>query len=75
MLPPPLPKVCPFCGVPTDVPHESQAGCIEALHAEIARVRAILKYVKDPQSRPGAPTARSSRGGVGLESDEDAELT
>ena len=31
---------CPFCGVATDVPHETQEGCIQALHAEIARMRA-----------------------------------
>lgn len=38
--------VCPFCGVMTDVPHETQEGCIEALQAEIARMRALLSYVK-----------------------------
>jgi len=36
---------CPFCGVNTDVPHETQEGCIQALHAEIARVRAVLGHV------------------------------
>jgi hypothetical protein len=38
--------VCPFCGVTTDVPHETQEGCIAALHAEIARMRELLSYVK-----------------------------
>ena len=33
---------CPFCGVATDVPHETQEGCIAALHVEIGRVRGIL---------------------------------
>ena len=33
---------CPFCGVASDVPHHTQEGCIEALHAEIARMREIL---------------------------------
>jgi hypothetical protein len=33
---------CPFCGVVTDMPHDTQEACIEALQAEIARVRGIL---------------------------------
>ena len=33
---------CPFCGVLTDVPHETQGACITALHAEIGRVRRLL---------------------------------
>jgi hypothetical protein len=46
-----LPKVpavnpCPFCGVMADVPHESQAGCIAALHTEIGRTREILATLK-----------------------------
>ena len=40
---------CPFCGVPTDVPHETQALCIAALHGEIALMRAMVRRVKDPQ--------------------------
>lgn len=40
---------CPFCGVVTDVPHETQEGCIEALHKEIARVREVLELVRDPR--------------------------
>ena len=36
---------CPFCGVTTDVPHETQEACIEALQAEIARVRSVLSHV------------------------------
>ena len=32
----------------SDVPHESQEGCIEALQAEIAKMRDILQYVKGP---------------------------
>jgi hypothetical protein len=47
-------KVCPFCGMATDVPHESQEGCIEALQAEIARVRGVLQYVKGPGLEPPA---------------------
>jgi hypothetical protein len=37
---------CPFCGVATDVPHETQELCIAAMHAEIARVKGILQHVK-----------------------------
>src|SRR4051794_34856654 len=40
---------CPFCGVPTDVPHETQQLCIAALHGEIALMRAMVRRVKDPQ--------------------------
>jgi hypothetical protein len=32
--------------VVTDVPHESQEGCIAALHEEIGRVRDILATVR-----------------------------
>jgi hypothetical protein len=47
-----LPKVpsalrfCPFCGVATDVPHETQAGCIAALHTEIGRTRDLLATLR-----------------------------
>jgi hypothetical protein len=37
---------CPFCGLGTDVPHETQEGCIEALHVEIARMRGILDHLR-----------------------------
>ena len=39
-------KVCPFCGIATDVPHETQEGCIAALHGEIARMRQVLDSVR-----------------------------
>jgi hypothetical protein len=38
--------VCPFCGVVTETPHETQEGCIEALNAEIAKMRAVLNQVR-----------------------------
>lgn len=47
-----IPKVpspvrsCPFCGVATEVPHESQQGCIAALQSEIGRMRGILSTLK-----------------------------
>lgn len=46
------PGTCPFCGVATDVPHETQEGCIEALQAEINRVREILQHVRIPSDAP-----------------------
>jgi len=48
-------SICPFCGVVTQTPHETQAGCIEALNAEIARMRAVLDQVHStavPGPRP-----------------------
>ena len=46
-----LPKVpranpCPFCGVVSAVPHETQEGCIAALHTEIAQMRGLLANLK-----------------------------
>jgi hypothetical protein len=43
-------NACPFCGVVTDVPHETQQGCIDALRAEIDRTREVLESVKQTQS-------------------------
>lgn len=37
---------CPFCGLATGVPHETQQGCIDALQAEIARVREVLEIIQ-----------------------------
>lgn len=45
-------STCPFCGVVTETPHESQEGCIEALHAEIARMREVLSHVHSVQVPP-----------------------
>lgn len=42
----PLPRPCPFCGVIDGVPHETQEGCIAALHNEIGRMRGILETLK-----------------------------
>lgn len=41
-------KVCRFCGLSTDVPHETQQACIGALHAEIARMKELLEHIKLP---------------------------
>jgi len=40
--------ICPFCGVVSDVRHETQQACIEALQTEIARTRRVLKLVTEP---------------------------
>jgi len=53
--------VCPFCGLATDAPHETQAACIQALQAEITRVRQIVHQTREeedddaeePAARPG----------------------
>jgi hypothetical protein len=50
----PVMGICPFCGVSTEVPHDTQEGCIEALNAEIARMRAILDQVRSVEV-PGPP--------------------
>jgi hypothetical protein len=52
---------CPFCGIVTDAPHETQQSCIEALHAEIDQVREILQQAR-PETLP-------------RETDEDVSLT
>ncbi|MEN3338415.1 MAG: hypothetical protein V7647_2091 [Acidobacteriota bacterium] len=41
---------CPFCGVPTAVPHETQELCIAALQGEVALMRAMVRRVKEPRS-------------------------
>ena len=45
---------CPFCGLVIDMPHDTQEACIEALQAEIARVRGILDN-SIPLSAPVPP--------------------
>jgi hypothetical protein len=39
---------CPFCGVASGAPHETQERCISALHGEIARMREMVSRVKGP---------------------------
>ena len=51
---------CPFCGVASPAPHESQVQCIEALQAEIARVRDVLSHVHSvavPAPQEDTPTS------------------
>lgn len=40
--------ICPFCGIVTEAPHETQQACIEALQTEIDRTRKILENVTEP---------------------------
>lgn len=47
-------RVCPFCGLLSGVPHESQEGCIAALHTEIGRMRGILATLR-PAGAPDSP--------------------
>jgi hypothetical protein len=47
--------VCPFCGLATESPHETQAACIEALHAEISRVREFVDRRKEEDEYPAGP--------------------
>jgi coproporphyrinogen III oxidase-like Fe-S oxidoreductase len=56
-------RACPFCGVATDVPHETQEGCIEALHDEIARMRGILDRLR-PLGRLASPLDHPDDSGV-----------
>jgi hypothetical protein len=57
---------CPYCGVSTDVAHETQEACIEALRAEISRVREVLTHVRSavvpgPVERPDDEEADPAR--------------
>lgn len=42
---------CPFCGMSARLPHETQAACIAALHAEIGRTKDILAALKPAGTR------------------------
>jgi hypothetical protein len=55
------PAACPFCGMATDVPHNTQEGCIEALHQEITRTREILEHARILEPKlMAAPAERDS---------------
>ena len=55
--------MCPFCGVISEIPHETQQACIEALQSEIKRTREVLDNVTEPL--PAASIAQ----------DQDPQLT
>jgi hypothetical protein len=44
--------VCPFCGLATESAHETQGACVEALQAEVSRVREIVEKVEKLDSWP-----------------------
>lgn len=48
--------VCPFCGVVSESPHDTQEACIRALQHEIERTRQILTQVDE-----SARLARTAR--------------
>ena len=48
-------SICPFCGVATVIPHETQEGCIEDLNVEIAKMRAVLEHVRSAAVPGPAP--------------------
>lgn len=52
--------LCPFCGLATNSPHETQAACIEALHAEISRVRDIVGKRKEGDADKSPESGASS---------------
>jgi hypothetical protein len=53
-------SVCPFCGLAAETPHETQEACIEALQAEISRVREIVQKLKEPEEPSARPALRIS---------------
>jgi hypothetical protein len=57
-----VPKVCPYCGVASDVPHETQEGCIEALQVEIARMRNVLDHIRPIGSPTKSPDGSDESG-------------
>lgn len=57
--------VCPFCGLATESPHETQAACVEALQEEVTRVRKIVEQVErlkdeEPATRPSVPATSAT---------------
>jgi hypothetical protein len=54
---------CPFCGVGTDLPHETQEACIAALHAEVVRMRQVVDRLNraPSETHPGAPPEPDDR--------------
>ena len=51
----PMTTPCPFCGVPSHLPHETQEACIAALHQEIARMREVVERVRSLPGHPPPP--------------------
>jgi hypothetical protein len=55
---------CPFCGVGTDLPHETQEACIAALHAEVMRMRQVVSRLNGVPSGSDSETPADSPGPV-----------
>jgi len=54
--------VCPFCGVVSESPHDSQEACIQALQSEIDRTRRVLiQFGEVPTPGGVQPSAKSDR--------------
>jgi hypothetical protein len=51
---------CPFCGVGTDLPHETQEACIAALQVEIARMRQVVDRLHTPASHLSDSESKSA---------------
>ena len=51
---------CPFCGMNTNLPHNTQQGCIEALHHEISKTREILALARPQTPEPLAHRSESA---------------
>jgi hypothetical protein len=60
-------NTCPFCGLGTDAPHETQEACIEALHTEIVRMRGLLDAVKPVSEESAEKSEERSEGTGGAE--------
>ena len=52
--------VCPFCGVASETPHDTQETCIAALRAEIERAQALLTRVTPKPEASQSNTLRRS---------------
>jgi hypothetical protein len=55
-------RTCPFCGMATDVPHETQEGCIAALNAEISRMRGLLSQLRPAGHQTAEPEPQAAEG-------------
>jgi hypothetical protein len=51
---------CPFCGVGTDLPHETQEACIAALQVESARMRQVVDRLHTPASHLSDSESKSA---------------
>ena len=52
--------VCPFCGVVSESPHDSQEACIVALQSEIESTRRVLIQVGEGTMPAGTQRAHAN---------------